>query len=63
MNKQYFQELRDAAEFQALSYEAEARACLIRDEPERNAFYIRMADSSRDNAKCYQSMMDDYDKG
>lgn len=63
MNKHYFEALADAAEFQARSYDSEARACKINGESRREKFYIELAESYRESSASYQCMANEYDKG
>lgn len=63
MNKHYFEALADAAEFQARSYESEARACKINEESKREKFYLELAASYRISAENYQRMANEYDQG
>lgn len=54
MNKHYYEAMADAAEFQARSYECEARACRLKGESRREKFYLDLADNYHESAASYQ---------
>ena len=62
MNKHYYEAMADAAEFQARSYECEARACRLKGESRREKFYLNLAYNYHESAASYQAMANDYDK-